>query len=111
MFKRLALVAWLILCVTVLVITLLALNPSGVANDIGLFFIGCMIVLTLPSGLSVIGLAALLIEVQTRTGVMTIGLINSNYFGFVLLWIPIVLIGYLQWFVLLPWLWRKWKAR
>jgi hypothetical protein len=111
MVRRLPLLAWLLLCVVTLVITLLASSPTGGRNDIGLFFIGCMIVLTFPSGLGIIGLAALLIEVQSRTGVMTIGVIGSNYFGFIFLWTLLVSIGYLQWFVLLPWLWRKWKAR
>lgn len=26
-------------------------------------------------------------------------------------WGPLAIAGYLQWFVLLPWLWRKWNAR
>ena len=26
-------------------------------------------------------------------------------------WGPLTVVGYVQWFVLLPWLWQKWKAR
>ena len=26
-------------------------------------------------------------------------------------WGPLTIAGYLQWFVILPWLWRRWKTR
>ena len=44
----------------------------------------------------------------------TIDFINtgSKYIDMLIeIWLPLTVIGYLQWFVALPWLWRKWKAR
>lgn len=107
MLRRVLLFAWLLLCVATLAVTLLAASPADGRNDIGLFFLGCMLVLTFPSGLGVVGVVALLVEAQSRTGFMTIDFIDSNYLGFVLIWMCLVGIGYLQWFVLLPSLWRK----
>lgn len=36
---------------------------------------------------------------------------GSGLVGLSGMWFLFVIAGYLQWFVLLPWLWRKWKAR
>ena len=38
-------------------------------------------------------------------------LIGSNYVGFIVMWFSFFAMGYLQWFLLLPWLWRRWKIR
>lgn len=84
MLRRVLLFAWLLLCVATLAVTLLAASPADGRNDIGLFFLGCMLVLTFPSGLGVVGVVALLVEAQSRTGFMTIDFIDSNYLGFVL---------------------------
>lgn len=33
-----------------------------------------------------------------------------GFVGYILQSIAVIAIGYFQWFVLLPWLWRKWKS-
>jgi hypothetical protein len=37
--------------------------------------------------------------------------IPVSYSTLVIEWLVLFIAGYFQWFVLLPWLWRKWKAR
>jgi hypothetical protein len=36
---------------------------------------------------------------------------GSNLAGLTGMWLCFLVAGYVQWFVLVPWLWRKWKTR
>lgn len=36
---------------------------------------------------------------------------GESILGLVGMWLAFFVAGYVQWFVLLPWLWRKWKGR
>lgn len=62
-----------------------------------------MFLLTLPSGLV---LAALVSLIASLIGPNPIGITDAF-----LVSLTCAVAGYLQWLVLLPWLWRKWKAR
>jgi hypothetical protein len=87
------------------VVLLVALGLDGRAqSDTWIFLTWAMLVLTFPAGLGVsLGHLAAGVDLS-----MTIG---NSYFALVVEWLVYFGLGYLQWFVLLPWLWGKWKAR
>ena len=103
-------VVWVLCSVAVLVVTLVRYAPNT-ESDIGIFLVYGMLFLAFPVSLLVAGLFALLVLLQEQLGVPLLDLIGSNYVSFTVMWLTFVVAGYLQWFVLLPWLWRKWEAR
>jgi len=40
-----------------------------------------------------------------------LAVISTSYWSLSVGWVCFLVAGYWQWFVLLPWLWRKWKTR
>lgn len=102
--------AWVLCCLTVLVVTL-ARTTSGAVGDIGEFLVHGMLILAFPASLLVSGLLASLVLLQDEFGVPLLDLIASNYVGHSVMWLAFFVSGYLQWFVLLPKLWRAWKQR
>ena len=103
-------IIWILASVFLLVVTLFRYTPDP-ANDIGIFFLCGMLFLSFPISLLGAGLVALISLLQDNLGVPLLDLISSNYAGYFLMWLLFTAAGYLQWFVLLPWLWRKWKSR
>ncbi|MFA0923170.1 hypothetical protein [Xanthomonas fragariae] len=103
-------IVWILSSVAVLVITLTRYTP-GAATDIGIFLTYGMMLLSFPVSLVVAGLFASLALLQEQLGVPLLDLIGSNYVGFSVLWLTFCIAGYLQWFVLFPWLWHKWKTK
>lgn len=101
---------WTVACVLVLAVTLYA-GSQKEGSDIGIFLIGCMTVLAFPASILVSGVMALVIWLEEGTGVRVLDVVTSNDIGFALLWLAYFVAGYLQWFLLLPWLWRKWKSQ
>ena len=93
--KKFLLSTWLAACLAVLAITIYAGRTSP--NDIGLFFLAAMIVLTFPSGLIVIGIIALLASFAQ-------GVLDAvpAALGWPLTWILMVSLGYVQWFIAVP---------
>ena len=67
-----------------------------------------MLALAFPSSLVVIGLMVLLIFLQELSSLKFIDLMN-DYVGITLLWFVLSIAGYMQWFVALPWFWKKLK--
>lgn len=110
MLTKVLKIAWIICFVTVLIVTLARCAP-GLESDIGVFMVYGMLLLAFPISLLVTGLFALLALLQERTGIPLLDVIDSNYVGFSVMWITFFVAGYVQWFLLLPWLWRKLKAR
>jgi hypothetical protein len=110
MLAKVLKIVWVLCSVTVLVVTLVRYAP-GPASDIGVFLVYGMLFLAFPVSLLVAGLFTLLALLQEQLGVPLLDLIGSNYVGFSVVWLAFFVVGYFQWFVLLPWLWRKWKAR
>lgn len=102
-------IVWVLCSIAVLVVTLTRYAPAS-ASDIGVFLVYGMLFLAFPVSLLVAGLFALLALLQEQLGVPLLDLIGSNYVGFLVMWLVFFVAGYVQWFVLLPWLWRKWKA-
>jgi hypothetical protein len=73
-------------------------------SDIWLFLTWAMIVLSFPSSL-IISLAHMALGAGLSITIQT------SYLTLAIEWVVYFFLGYLQWFVLLPWLWRKWAAR
>ena len=98
--------AWLALVGLVFIWTLTSyqgLSDAHLKNEILIRHVLAMLLLTLPSGWL---LSSIVGVVLSAVGFTATGL---NYALMVTLTCGIA--GYLQWFIFLPWLWRKWKAR
>ncbi len=94
---------WIGATVLVIAITLYAFDGTS-DSDIGIFFAWCMLALAFPGGLLIP-----LVHVVLYDGLSI--MVMTSYLSFVLDWAGFFVLGYLQWFMLLPWLWRKWKGR
>ena len=101
---------WFACCIAILAVTL-SHDASGPTNDIGIFLAYTMLFLTFPAGCIVVGVIVLLVVLKEQLGFPLIDMLDKQYIGFSVTWFAFLAVGYLQWFVLLPWLWRKWKAR
>ena len=67
-----------------------------------------MLGLSFPSSLVVAATASMVGQaVYSQTG----HFLTTSYTLIIATWFVFFAVGYLQWFVLLPWLWRKWKAK
>jgi len=110
MFARIFKVLWVFCSVAVLGVTLYNYVPNT-DSDISIFLVYGMLFLAFPVSLLVAGLIALVVLLQERLGMPLLDLISSNYLGFCLMWLAFFAAGGWQWFNLVPWLWRKWKAR
>ena len=102
--------AWTLMALAVLLVTLRHDVPSA-PNDIGVFLAWGMLVLTFPAGLLVVFLAASVVFLQEEFGVPLMIVLDHQYIGVLFTSIAFFVAAYLQWFVLLPWLFRKWKRR
>jgi hypothetical protein len=94
--------AWLLLCIACIPIA--ALKPDG-----GIMFVVPLIILTFPSGL--LGLAVYgWIDMATQyPGRWLPGGTAWGYWAAVgIVWVVVAGAGYAQWFVLLPWVGRRW---
>lgn len=77
------------------------------SGERGLLGMITLIALTFPLGVAwalALNLAAYLMEPTWLADQA------SDVWLALLVWMGFFVVGYLQWFVLLPWLWRKWKA-
>ena len=99
---RVALVAWLLVAVILLVVTLL--RPDMQADERGaLSTLVPLYFLSFPLGHA--GVAALSrLKVELYTGSGTVLGVHEEA---LLLWSALTVLGLLQWFVLLPWIARK----
>lgn len=102
--KRILSSIWLVLCIGVLFIPLRDIH-NGEAH---ILFAWLMMLLTFPSGFILI------------SSIGSVGYLLDTYFGLMLppneimlfpLWFALVVLGYLQWFILVPKLWRKWLGK
>jgi hypothetical protein len=108
MINRALLAVWLVMCCAVLAFTLYAYAP-GPRSDAGILFAGAMSALTFPSGLLVSGVIAMLATVNDGDLPAPISDVPP-WVGFTVLWLAFCAVGYLQWFRLIPWLWRKLRS-
>jgi type VI protein secretion system component VasK len=93
--KRLLLGIWCTLCGVVLIFAIIQRD----IHDMDIAYTYFMLFLTFPAGLIV---AAVLAALFT-TGLYLPGGLTGAF----ITWPPFVILGYLQWFVLLPWVVRR----
>jgi hypothetical protein len=105
--QRVFKISWLLLAIIILVVVLAAYDGRP-NSDIEQFLIGAMMVLSFPIGFVVAGLfsgmyalLASCCEIAAKT----------SYTMLFVEWLGFFAAGYLQWFVLLPWVIRKWRSR
>jgi hypothetical protein len=98
---------WVVLSVMVLVVSLYRFDGKP-NSDIEVFLAWSMLVLSFPSSLLI---ALLLSGTAIVAEALFSTVIPSHYWSIFISWICFFVVGYWQWFVLLPWLWRKWRTR
>jgi len=101
---RLLFLIWFVLCCAVFIYFLKG-NINDAENLIA--FSLKMLVLTFPAGY----IAGALFPEGISALMMGLGVELTRIQHVFIQWFFMVIAGYLQWFVFLPWLWRKWKAR
>jgi hypothetical protein len=91
---------WIVLAVVVLAVTLLNFDPES-NPDISIFLFYAMLVLSFPAGLLLAGILSYgTIALHSMLGIE----IGSNHGSILVMWIAFLVVGYGQWFVLLPYL-------
>lgn len=98
---------WLLCAVIVLLVVLY--NYDGAPNsDVDVFLAYGMLAISFPVGLLITVLASGMgYLAYVRYGYV----IPVSYWSISITWFCFVSAGYWQWFVLVPGLWRRWKAR
>ena len=98
---------WVSACVVVLGITLYS-YIGVIDSDAEVFMLGAMLVLCFPSCL-LYALSFALIEAACET---IFGKFIPNTLALIILnWLGFFMAGYVQWFIVLPWLVKKWRKR
>jgi hypothetical protein len=106
--RYLPLALWATACAAVLIFTLEMWEP-GANSDVGVVFAWSMVLLSFPAGLVVPGCIALF---ATFFGQPALDAALSGTAAFVAVWAAFVLVGYVQWFLLVPRVWQSMrKAR
>jgi hypothetical protein len=100
-------IGWLILGAIVLVVVLTGYDGKP-NSDIEQFLIGSMIVISFPIGFLVAGVFSAIYAVLASCCDITV---KTSYLLLTVEWMAFFGAGYLQWFVLLPWAVKKWRAR
>jgi hypothetical protein len=95
-------IAWLALCGAVLTLTLAKFDGRP-NSDIEEFLIFSMLALSFPAGVVFAAAISGLYWVMGRMFGVTF---STGYMDLVLEWAGFVVFGYIQWFVLLPRLWK-----
>ena len=95
--------AWIGIGVVALLVTLYGFDGKT-NSDIWIVLTWSMLVLSFPASL-IVSL------VHMALGVGFAITIKTSYLSLAIEWAAYFVLGYWQWFVLLPWLWRKWKTR
>jgi hypothetical protein len=92
---------WLSACGALLWFVLATWSPGPNSDAATLYYWG-MLALTFPGGLLVIGLVTSLLVVLTHPPLI------PDAAAFVVVWVGLVVVGYWQWFVLMPRVVRRW---
>ena len=72
-------------------------------------FIGILLALSFPLGYLGLFLLGLLVDVLALLSLQ--GLLAGRFSEIILLWVGLTAVGWFQWFVLLPWLYRALRKR
>ena len=103
MFLTIAKAVWIAIALVVFFVTVVYFDGKKY-SDIWVFLTWSMLILSFP--------ASVLVSLVHK--VLGVGLsmtITTSYTSLVIEWAAYFVLGYLQWFVLFPLLWRKWKRR
>jgi hypothetical protein len=91
---------WITACASVLIFAFVNRDIT----DTDVVVLSAMLLLTLPTGMAFIGLASLIaMTLDSMLGVTLPG-------GFIMnlaVWVPMTILGYVQWFLLLPAMFRR----
>ena len=99
--------AWVLIAIAALVASLL-LFDGRTNSDVDILLGYAMLALSFPLGM----VLAAMLSVFARLLFETEGFVfTTSYLWLIVEWLLLFVVGYLQWFTLLPWLWRKWKSR
>jgi hypothetical protein len=95
---------WIVVALISLLTALMFSNKSSpdAGQGAGILLTYVLLILAFPISL-------LLPFVLMTTPLSSLG--DGTFLGLVGIWIFFFIPGYVQWFILLPWLWRKWKSR
>lgn len=104
--QQIARIAWLTVAVVCLVFAqyVLSLDYPGAHKAADTILLFAMLALTFPAGCVAVGLAFVYSSLLLPDR-------GVNPMDLVILWSAFFVVGYFQWFKLLPWLIEKWHAR
>lgn len=97
---------WIAIAIAVLAITLWGFDGKP-NSDIGVFLAWSMLVLAVPSSFVV---ALVFSGIAMAADRFFSVVIPTTYVSLALTWACFAVVGYWQWFVLLPWIRRKWAG-
>jgi hypothetical protein len=100
---------WLLLATSVYFLTLSLYDGTATTSDSELILVYGMIVLSFPTSLLILLTVGLFGLLAVAAGAEFS--IPTNYLVLTIEWIIFLGCGYMQWFVLLPRAWRRWKTR
>lgn len=94
---------WVVVALLCLGLTLFiaGLDHPDAEKDAGTILVLAMTILSAPLGFIGFPAGGLLANLFSHH--QSVAIVST--------WLVLTALGYLQWFVLVPWLWRKWKAR
>lgn len=96
-------ILWIGIALFVLFVTLYGFDGKP-NSDIGVIFAWAMLFLSFPVGLILPLIYVVLYDLLSIS-------ISTTYLSIMIDWTIIFVLGYLQWFKLLPYLIRKWRSR
>ena len=98
---------WTIIALALLVVCLYGFDGKP-NSDIEILLAWSMLVLAFPISVLV---ALILTGLSIVSERVFAAVIPTSYWWIIITWLCFFIAGYWQWFGLIPWLWRKWKAR
>ena len=102
--------AWLLLSGAVLAVTLALYNPTT-GSDADLILVYGMLVLAFPSAFLVAGMIAFASYAIDTLHLQSLSGLSYGRLSITLTWIVMVIVGYVQWFLVLPAFFSKLRAR
>ncbi len=105
MTRRMLKLTWVLGSLFSLLVTLIAYDGRS-SSDADLLLGYAMFTLSFPLSMVFAAFLSALGQIIYAT---TDHVFMVSYTSIVLTWLAFFIVGYVQWFVLLPWLWCKWK--
>lgn len=98
---------WILIAILILLVSLYGFDGRP-DSDIGVFLSWSMLAISFPCSLLY---SALMVGVAFVKENYFDSILYVSYFSLALDWTAFFLLGYLQWFKLVPYLWRTWNDR